>query len=109
MNLYNPFKYKSGTFNPYIDTLSLKVIQDVCLNGPGHFLGHDQTLNRMQDDYFYPGLADRRTPQEWAETGSPDLLEKAREKTRELLAAPPPNHIPEDIKQEIYRRFPIKV
>ena len=26
------------------DTLSVDVIREVCLNGPGHFLGSDQTL-----------------------------------------------------------------
>ena len=26
------------------DTLSVEVIRDVCLNGPGHYLGSDQTL-----------------------------------------------------------------
>jgi trimethylamine:corrinoid methyltransferase-like protein len=30
------------------DTLSVAVIRDVCLNGPGHYLGHAQTLARMQ-------------------------------------------------------------
>ena len=40
-------------------TLSLEVIRDVCIGGAGHFLGHAETLNRMESDYFYPALADR--------------------------------------------------
>ena len=91
------------------DSLSLKVIQDVCLNGPGHFLGHDQTLDRMQDDYFYPQLADRRTPQEWAESGSPDLLQQARAKTREILAGPRPTHITAETDALIRSEFPIRL
>ena len=75
----------------------------------GHFLGHDQTLNRMESDYFYPDLADRRTPQDWADSGSPDLLEQARVRTRELLAEPPPQHIPADIDAEIRLHFPIRL
>ncbi|MYJ51379.1 MAG: trimethylamine methyltransferase family protein, partial [Gammaproteobacteria bacterium] len=75
------------------ETLSLEVIRDVCLNGPGHFLGHSQTLGRMQSDYFYPQLADRNTPQEWQEKGSPDILEIARRKTREILDGPDPGHL----------------
>ena len=90
------------------ETLSLQVIRDVCLGGPGHFLGHAQTLNRMQSDYFYPELADRRTPQEWADGGAPDLLEQARVRTGELLAEPPPRHIPADLDGEIRARFPIR-
>ena len=91
------------------ESLSLQVIKDVCVDGPGHFLGHDQTLGRMQSDYFYPDLADRRTPQDWADQGAPDLLEQARLKTRELLAEPPPQHIPAEIDADIRRRFPIRL
>lgn len=91
------------------DTLSLNVIKDVCVDGPGHFLGHDQTLNRMQSDYFYPQTSDRNTPLEWAEKGAPDLLEQAREKTKELLSRPAPDHIDPDIDKQIRQRFPIKL
>ena len=28
----------------------------------GHYLGHPQTLARMERDYVYPSVADRRTP-----------------------------------------------
>ncbi|MEM7224511.1 MAG: trimethylamine methyltransferase family protein [Pseudomonadota bacterium] len=89
------------------ETLSLEAIREVCIGGPGHFLGHGQTLDRMQSDYFYPALADRRTPQEWAEATDKDLLFRARERTRELLAAPPPDHITPQIDSEIRSRFPI--
>ena len=41
------------------ETLSIEVIRDVCLNGPGHYLGHDQTLPLMQTEYIYPA---RRQP-----------------------------------------------
>ncbi len=91
------------------DTLSLETIRDVCIDGPGHFLGHGQTLERMQSDYFYPALADRRTPQEWQSGDDKDLLERARTRTRELLAAPPPDHIPDEVDREIRARFPIRL
>ncbi len=91
------------------ETLSFEVVREVCLSGPGHFLGHGQTLERMQSDYYYPALANRRTPQEWDESGSRDLLEIAREKTRDLLAAPPPEHVSARIDAEIRRRFPIRL
>lgn len=91
------------------ETLSLETIREVCVGGPGHFLGHGQTLERMQSDYFYPALADRRTPQEWVGAGDKDLLARARERTRALLAAPPPQHIPPEIDREIRARFPIRL
>ena len=30
-------------------TLSLETMRDVCLGGPGHYLGHDQTLEPDAD------------------------------------------------------------
>nr|WP_321248967.1 trimethylamine methyltransferase family protein [uncultured Ruegeria sp.] len=90
------------------DTLSLETIRDVCVGGPGHFLAHDQTLNRMESDYYYPAMADRRTPQEWAAATDRDLLERARQRTRELLAAPDPGHIPDRLDAEIRARYPIR-
>lgn len=89
------------------ETLAFDVVRDVCTNGPGHFLGHGQTLGRMQSDYFYPATADRRTPQEWADTGSADLLDIARHKTADLLNAPCPVHIDEGLDANIRARFPI--
>lgn len=89
------------------ETLSLETIRDVCVGGPGHFLGHDQTLTRMQSDYFYPALADRRTPQEWAAASDKDLLARARARTRELLAEPPPGHIDAATDARIRQQFPI--
>ncbi len=91
------------------DTLSLETIRDVCIGGPGHFLGETQTLGRMQTDYFYPALADRRTPQEWASSVDKDLLERARVRTRDLLRAPPPDHLPVEIDAQIRSRFPIRL
>ncbi|MEL7116763.1 MAG: trimethylamine methyltransferase family protein, partial [Pseudomonadota bacterium] len=75
------------------DALAFDVIREVCLNGPGHFLGSGQTLGRMQSDYYYPSLADRRTPQDWAVAEDTDLMAKARARTHNLLSAPPPDHI----------------
>ena len=96
-------------FEVNAETLSLETIRDVCVGGPGHFLGHAQTLSRMETDYFYPALADRRTPQEWVAAGDKDLLERARQRTQELLAAPPPDHIEEAVDREIRSRFPIRL
>ena len=90
------------------ETLSFDVIRDVCIDGPGHFLEHADTLGRMQDDYFYPLIGDRTTPQEWADNNAPDLLDAARERTRALLAEPHPKHISERLDQEIRNRFPIR-
>ena len=56
------------------------------MGGPGHYLGEDQTLKRMQSDYVYPTLGDRTSPKEWVELGKPDLLEKATKRKEEILS-----------------------
>lgn len=71
------------------ETLALDQIADVCLNGPGHYLGTDQTLSRMQSDYVYPSFGDRTSPKEWAELDKPDLIEKAIKRKNEILAETP--------------------
>ena len=44
------------------ETLSIDVIKDVAL-GPGHYLGHGQTLEKMQSEFLYPKIADRAPPE----------------------------------------------
>jgi trimethylamine--corrinoid protein Co-methyltransferase len=68
------------------DSVSLETIRATCIGGPGHFLGSDQTLGRMQTDYIYPALADRTSPKEWDERGKPDLLQNAIRRKEEILA-----------------------
>lgn len=68
------------------ETLALDQIRDVCIGGPGHYLGTDQTLGRMQTDHVYPNLGDRTSPKEWVEREKPDLLQKATARKEELLS-----------------------
>ena len=75
------------------DTCSLEVIRSVVLDGPGHYLGHDQTLGLMQTEYVYPALGDRTSPKEWNEIGRPDLVAKAIERKREILGGFFPMHL----------------
>ena len=67
------------------DNVSLDVIKSTCLDGPGHFLGCEQTLSLMQTEYIYPSLADRTSPKEWVEIGKPNLVQKAIEKKENIL------------------------
>jgi len=70
------------------ETLGLEVMREVCLNGPGHYLGSGQTLSLMQTEYIYPALADRSSPKEWEEMGRPDLLKRATARKEEILSQP---------------------
>ena len=67
--------------------VDIDVIRSVVLEGPGHYLGHDQTLQLMQSEYIYPDLADRTSPKEWQERGRPMLLDSAQDKIRQILSA----------------------
>lgn len=89
------------------ETLSTAVIADVCLNGPGHYLGHEQTLTLMQKEYVYPQLGNRMSPKEWNEAGKPDIVERATAKKREILSTRYIDHIPPEIDAMIRARHEI--
>ncbi|MBY8978219.1 trimethylamine methyltransferase family protein [Rhodobacteraceae bacterium NNCM2] len=91
------------------DTVSLEVIRSVCLEGPGHYLGHDQTLGLMQTEYVYPSLGDRTSPKEWNELGRPDLIQKTIKRKHQILGGHFPGHISPEIDAEVRRRFPIRL
>jgi trimethylamine--corrinoid protein Co-methyltransferase len=59
-------------------SLSLETMRSVCLEGPGHYLGHERTLELMEREFVYPNLADRSSPKEWVENSKPELLVRAR-------------------------------
>ena len=71
------------------ETIGLDTMRDVCLNGPGHYLGSDQTLALMQTEYIYPATADRSSPKEWEERNKPDLLKNATARKEQILAQLP--------------------
>lgn len=61
-------------------------MKEVCLGGPGHYLGSGQTLKLMQTEYVYPILGNRMSPKEWVEADRPMLLERAIQRKNEILA-----------------------
>lgn len=91
------------------ETLSVEVISNVCMEGPGHYLGHDQTLSRMQKDYVYPHVSNRMSPKEWVEAGKPDIVERAAARKREILSTYYPDYIPRDVDEKIRAKLDIKL
>ena len=89
------------------DSVNLEIIRDICLNGPGHYLGSDQTLSLMETEYVYPQLGDRTSPKEWDELGKPDLLQKAIERKETILSEPSSARFPTDIDLNIRKSFNI--
>ena len=91
------------------DSLSVETMRQVCTQGPGHFLGHEQTLGLMQVEYVYPEVGDRSSPKEWAEAGSSDVVERARGKTRAILERHYPGHVDAATDTRIRAAFDIKL
>ena len=68
------------------DNTSIEAMKQVCLGGPGHYLGSQQTLDLMQTEYVYPKTANRMSPKEWNEAGKPLLLDSAIRRKNEIWA-----------------------
>ena len=88
------------------DSVSLDTMKEVCLGGPGHYLGSDQTLRLMQTEYIYPAVGNRMSPKEWVEAGQPLLLDSATRRKEEILAMATSQIDPETDRQ-IRARFNI--
>jgi len=69
------------------DSTSIDAMKAVCLGGPGHYLGSDQTLALMQTEYIYPAVGNRMSPKEWVEAGRPLLLDRAIARKNSILAS----------------------
>ena len=66
------------------DTLALDVSEKV---GPGrNFLAQRHTMAHLKTEHFMPSLIDRRAFDSWAAEGSRTLVDRARDKTRWILA-----------------------
>ena len=91
------------------ESLSLETIRKVCLEGPGHYLGSDQTLQLMQREYIYPSIGDRTSPNQWVELGRPTIVEHAARKLNAILANHFPTHIADSVDAAIRERLPIRL
>ncbi len=89
------------------ETLSVETMRQVCTEGPGHYLGHEQTLSLMQTEYVYPKIADRSSPKEWLELDKPDILQRAVARKREILEGHFPEHIPASVDRALREQFNI--
>ena len=91
------------------DTLSVEVIRDICVGGPGHFLAHSQTINLMERDYVYPQFADRMSPGEWKEKGNRTALDRAIDYVDATLAQQYPEYISRNIDEQIRAKLPVRL
>jgi trimethylamine--corrinoid protein Co-methyltransferase len=91
------------------ESLSLETMRKVCLEGPGHYLGSDQTLHLMQREYIYPTVGDRTSPNEWVDQGRPTVVDRASRKLESILAGHYPTHISDSVDAAIREKLPIRL
>ena len=90
------------------DSLAAQVIKDV-ISGEGHFLGHEQTLRVMQQEYLYPKVGDRLSPDDWADAGKLSASDRAHEYVVQTLAEHFPRHVSPEVDDMLRARFPIRL
>lgn len=90
------------------EALAVQTIADV-VQGDGHFLGQADTYQRMQTDFLYPQVADRRDYQLWEADGSPPIQQIARQRAKHLLASHYPDHLPTSVDETIRRQQDIRL
>ena len=89
------------------EELAVDSIKSVCLDGPGHYLGHQQTLERMKTSFFYPGVSDRSSIKDWIQNGSPSVLDNATRVADQILATHFPTHMSSRVDETIREKFKI--
>jgi len=81
------------------ETLALDVIHKV---GPGgEYVSQKHTLEHFHKEYFYPELTATRGYAAWRKAGAKTLVEKAREKAKEILKEHWPTPLDKDVQKEI--------
>jgi trimethylamine--corrinoid protein Co-methyltransferase len=90
------------------DALDAGAIGEVA-RGEGHFLGRPETLARMERDFVYPRIGDRRSPEDWAAGGAPDIREAAAARARAILAAGGPRPLDPETETALRARFDIRL
>ena len=83
------------------ESMSYAVIQDTCIGGAGHYLGHPETLRLMQCEYVYPALGDRTSPKEWLERGKPKPLAAATAEKIRILSTEFPERLSPDCDRQV--------
>ena len=89
------------------DTLDAAAIHDAA-TGAGHFLGEASTLARMTSDFLYPAIGDRRSIGEWQDDGRSESWQRAHDRVKERLSAPPRQLVDPALASQIESRFALR-
>ena len=91
------------------ESIGINVMRDVCIDGPGHYLGHSQTIGLMQTEYVYPAIGDRSSPKEWEELGKPNLVAAAVKAKQDILQNFHPAHISPELDSVLRATYDIRL
>jgi trimethylamine--corrinoid protein Co-methyltransferase len=81
------------------ETLAVDIISKV---GPGgHFITQKHTLDFFKKEHWMPNLLDRQMRTNWVKSGSKDLAQRAREKTRDILSKHQPPPLSTDVERNL--------
>ena len=99
--IVSTIKYVLGGIEISEETLALDVIHKV---GPrGNYLSQNHTLKFFKKEHWFPSLTDRQVKQTWVKKGSKDVLQRANERTKEILRTHKPTPLPEAVERELDR------
>ncbi len=83
------------------DTLAFDVIKEV---GPGgHFLDKDHTFDHFRTEFYQPQLSNRDDYVSWQEKGSPQSLERANKKYKDILETYEAPELPADVDKDLLK------
>ena len=84
-----------------LDTLAFDVIKEV---GPGgHFLDKDHTFDHFRTEFYQPQLSNRDDYVSWQEKGSPQSLERANKKYKDILETYEAPELPADVDKDLLK------
>ena len=82
------------------EALAHEVIRDVVERGE-QFMAHDHTLRHFRRELHESHLLARTQREAWQTQGATTLAERAAERVRDILAAPPTEHLSDDQRREL--------
>ena len=83
------------------DTLGLDVIKEA---GPGgHFIDKDHTFEHFRTEFYQPQLSNRDDFESWQASGSPQSVEAAGKKYKEILKTYETPELPADVNRDLQK------
>jgi trimethylamine--corrinoid protein Co-methyltransferase len=83
------------------DTLCLNVIREV---GPGgHFLDTDHTFEHFRTEFYQPQLSNRDVFESWRDQGSPQCMQAANKRYKEIIETYEVPELPADVDKNLQK------